>query len=62
MKLKGFGDPINVSGRSSSETTIESRLRARGASLSPLIGRDEEVNILLRRWERIKSGVKAKSP
>ncbi|MDA7947112.1 MAG: AAA family ATPase [Hyphomicrobiaceae bacterium] len=54
-ELKGFGDPIRV-WQVSGETTIESRLKARGVVFSPLIGRDEEINILLRRWERIKSG------
>ena len=53
--LKGFREPIPV-WQVLGETSIESRLKARGANLSPLIGRDEEVNALLRRWERIKSG------
>ena len=54
-ELKGFGDPVRV-WQVLGETTIESRLRARGTTFSPLVGRDEEVNILLRRWERIKTG------
>ncbi|MEM8743454.1 MAG: AAA family ATPase, partial [Pseudomonadota bacterium] len=53
--LKGFDEPIHV-WQVLGETKFESRLRARGAAFTPLIGRDEEVNILLRRWERIKSG------
>jgi hypothetical protein len=27
-----------------------------GSALSPLIGRDEEINLLLRRWARVKAG------
>jgi class 3 adenylate cyclase/predicted ATPase len=36
---------------------IASRFEAlRGSSLSPLIGRDEEIDLLLRRWARAKAG------
>jgi len=36
---------------------VPSRFEAlRGSTLSPLVGRDEEVNLLLRRWERAKAG------
>jgi class 3 adenylate cyclase/predicted ATPase/energy-coupling factor transporter ATP-binding protein EcfA2 len=36
---------------------IESRFEAlRGSALSPLIGRDEELDLLLRRWARVKAG------
>jgi predicted ATPase/DNA-binding winged helix-turn-helix (wHTH) protein len=39
------------------ERTVESRFEAlRGPMLSPLIGRDEEVDLLLRRWTRAKAG------
>jgi predicted ATPase len=38
-------------------STVESRFEAlRGSALSPLIGRDEEMDLLLRRWERGKAG------
>jgi predicted ATPase len=37
---------------------VASRFEAlRGSALSRLIGRDEEIELLLRRWERAKSGV-----
>jgi class 3 adenylate cyclase/predicted ATPase len=37
--------------------TVASRFEAlRGSSLSPLIGRDEEVDLLLRRWIRARAG------
>jgi class 3 adenylate cyclase/predicted ATPase len=36
---------------------VESRFKAlRGSSLSPLIGRDEEIDLILRRWVRAKAG------
>jgi len=39
------------------ERIVASRFEAlRGSALSPLVGRDEEVNLLLRRWERAKAG------
>src|SRR5262249_15821432 len=39
------------------ERIVESRFEAlRGSALSPLIGRDEEVDLLLRRWGRAKAG------
>jgi class 3 adenylate cyclase len=39
------------------ESGVASRFEAlRGAALSPLIGRDEEIDLLLRRWARTKSG------
>jgi DNA-binding winged helix-turn-helix (wHTH) protein/tetratricopeptide (TPR) repeat protein len=39
------------------ESRVESRFEAlRGPVLSPLIGRDEEIELLLRRWERAKAG------
>jgi predicted ATPase/DNA-binding winged helix-turn-helix (wHTH) protein len=39
------------------ESVIESRFEAlRGSALSPLVGRDEEIELLLRRWARAKAG------
>jgi class 3 adenylate cyclase/tetratricopeptide (TPR) repeat protein len=39
------------------ERVVESRFEAlRGSALSPLIGRDEEIALLLRRWARAKAG------
>ena len=38
-------------------SAVASRFEAlRGSALSPLIGRDEEIDLLLRRWARAKSG------
>jgi TolB-like protein/predicted ATPase/class 3 adenylate cyclase len=39
------------------ESVVESRFEAlRGPALSPLVGRDEEIDLLLRRWGRAKAG------
>jgi class 3 adenylate cyclase len=39
------------------ESVVESRFEAlRGAALSPLVGRDEEIVLLLRRWTRARAG------
>ncbi len=39
-------------------SVVESRFEAlRGSVLAPLIGRDEEIDLLLRRWERAKAGL-----
>jgi predicted ATPase len=38
-------------------SAVESRFEAlRGSALTPLIGRDEEIDLLLRRWARAKTG------
>jgi class 3 adenylate cyclase/predicted ATPase len=39
------------------ESTVASRFEAlRGSALTRLVGRDEEIDLLLRRWERAKAG------
>ena len=39
------------------ESIVESRFEAlRGSALTPLVGRDEEIDLLLRRWARAKAG------
>jgi class 3 adenylate cyclase/predicted ATPase len=57
LELKGFAEPISaycVLGSS----TIESRFDAlHAATLAPLIGREEEIELLERRWQRAKTGV-----
>jgi class 3 adenylate cyclase len=38
-------------------SVVESRFEAlRGSALTPLVGRDEEIDLLLRRWARAKAG------
>jgi predicted ATPase/class 3 adenylate cyclase len=56
VEVKGITGPVpawQVLGPS----TVESRFEAlRGPALTPLMGRDEEVDLLLRRWGRTKNG------
>ena len=54
--LKGFEEPVGA-WRVVRERTIASRFETlRAAGLTPLIGREEEMELLLRRWEQIKDG------
>src|SRR5215475_6430816 len=55
-ELKGIAEPVQVSAvlRPSS---VESRFEAfHQSGLTALIGRDEEIDVLLRRWEQAKGG------
>ncbi|MEH2513547.1 class 3 adenylate cyclase/predicted nucleic acid-binding Zn ribbon protein [Nitrobacteraceae bacterium AZCC 1564] len=55
--LKGFADPVRawqVVGPSSIESRFEA-LHAASTS-TPLIGRDEELDLLMRRWRQVKEG------
>src|ERR687891_1551230 len=54
--LKGFSEPVEA-WRVIGEGFAESRFEAlRGASLTPLIGRDHELGLLLECWHRAKQG------
>jgi len=54
--LKGFQDPVGA-WRVVRERTIASRFESlRAANRTPLIGREEEMDLLLRRWRQIKGG------
>ncbi|MGA7787014.1 MAG: AAA family ATPase, partial [Xanthobacteraceae bacterium] len=54
--LKGFSDPVSA-WRVVRERTIASRFETlRAANRTPLIGRDEEMDMLARRWQQIKTG------
>ena len=53
--LKGFGTPVpvwQVTGRSA----VDSRFEALRTTRTPLVGRDEEIDLLMRRWEQAKGG------
>jgi class 3 adenylate cyclase len=54
--LKGLAEPVQaweVLGPS----TVESRFEAQhGTGLTPLVGREEELELLLRRWQQVKTG------
>jgi class 3 adenylate cyclase/predicted ATPase len=56
QRLKGFAEPLavwRVSGESKAEGRFEARHRT---GLTPLVGRDEELSLLLRRWKQVKDG------
>jgi predicted ATPase len=57
VELKGFAKPIQAS-RVVRESTVRSRFEAlHGAvPLTPLVGREEELELLLRRWQKARSG------
>src|SRR6516225_5747638 len=56
IELKGIAAPAPV-WQVLGPSTIESRFEAlRGSALTPLVGRDEEIDLLLRRWSRTKAG------
>jgi predicted ATPase len=55
-RLKGFAEPLAV-WRVVGEGRAEGRFEARhGAGLTPLVGRDEEISLLLRRWREARDG------
>ena len=56
VTLKGFDKPVRV-WRATGATGATSRSEAVYAgTVTPLVGRDEELNLLIRRWRQAKSG------
>jgi class 3 adenylate cyclase/predicted ATPase len=56
VKVKGIAAPVPA-WQVLRPSVVASRFEAlRGSALSPLIGRDEEIELLLRRWARAKAG------
>jgi len=56
VPLKGFAEPVlavQVMGLSTAESRFEA---LHEAGVAPLLGRDEELELLLRRWHQAKSG------
>jgi class 3 adenylate cyclase/predicted ATPase len=56
LALKGFADTVRawqVMGLSAAESRFEA---LREAGVAPLLGRDEELELLLRRWQQAKNG------
>ena len=54
--LKGFDGPVGA-WRVLRERTMQSRFEAlRADNLAPLVGREEELELLLRRWQQAKAG------
>src|SRR5262249_17366392 len=55
-EVKGFAAPLQPY-QVLRVSAVESRFEAlHAAVLTPLVGRDEEIDLLLRRWQRAKSG------
>ena len=55
--LKGFAQPLEVY-QVLYESTARSRLEAAGSTgLTPLVGREQEVGLLLERWAQVKDGL-----
>jgi len=55
--LKGFAQPLEAY-QVLSESTARSRLDAAGSiGLTPLVGREQEVRLLLERWAQVKDGL-----
>ena len=55
QQLAGFGEPQRA-WRVLGESEVVSRFEALRSAETPLVGREEEVELLLRRWEQAKSG------
>jgi AAA ATPase domain len=56
IAVKGLAEPVSA-WQVLRPSLVASRFDAlRGSALSPLVGRDEEIELLLRRWARAKAG------
>ena len=56
VEVKGIAEPVPA-WQVLRPSAVESRFEAlRGSALTPLVGREEEIELLLRRWARAKSG------
>jgi class 3 adenylate cyclase/tetratricopeptide (TPR) repeat protein len=54
--VKGIDQPISV-WQALGSSAVDSRFEAfRTSSLTPIVGRGEEIELLLRRWERVRNG------
>jgi class 3 adenylate cyclase/predicted ATPase len=55
VSAKGFGDPVQV-WQVTGASAVESRFEALRTATTPLVGREEEIELLLRRWGQAKAG------
>ena len=53
--LKGFSQPVQA-WEVTAERSIDSRFEALRVDQAPLVGRDEEIDLLLRRWQQARNG------
>ncbi len=55
VSITGFSDPVLV-WRVIGASAVDSRFEALRVARTPLLGRDEEIELLMRRWQQIKRG------
>jgi class 3 adenylate cyclase len=55
IAVKGFDAPVQTY-QVLRPSSVESRLQALRTTTTSLVGRDEEIEILMRRWDRAKQG------
>jgi class 3 adenylate cyclase/tetratricopeptide (TPR) repeat protein len=55
VSVKGFGDPVPV-WQVIRASAVENRFEALRAANTPLVGRDDEIDLLMRRWQQAKRG------
>jgi predicted ATPase/class 3 adenylate cyclase len=55
MQVKGFASPVRAY-QVIRPSAVESRFEAMRAIRTPLVGREDEVHLLMRRWEQAKGG------
>jgi class 3 adenylate cyclase len=55
IALRGFADKVHA-WRVSSESAVQSRFEALHRSYGPIVGRDDEIKILLDQWHQTKKG------
>ena len=54
--MKGISQPVKL-WRVLRKSGVQSRFEAAGSRLAPLVGRENEVELVLKRWERVKDGI-----
>src|ERR1700756_5241439 len=55
VSIKGFRDPVSA-WRVMGASAVDSRFEALRVARTPLLGRDEEIELLMHRWQKIKRG------
>jgi predicted ATPase/class 3 adenylate cyclase len=55
MNIKGFSQPVEV-WQVIGTSAVDSRFEALRGTTMPLVGREEEIDLLMRRWEQAKHG------
>ncbi|MDR4484850.1 MAG: adenylate/guanylate cyclase domain-containing protein [Nitrospirales bacterium] len=54
--IKGISQPVKL-WRVLKKSGVESRFEASGSRLAPLVGRENEVELVLKRWKQVKDGI-----